>query len=752
MWDIRLAGRLLSPVYSTSFASIRSVASHQPVLPQPDFIPLLYNAALLLVLVMVYDFATIHQVTIGRPARQIMNGVAIGIIGIGIMMAPMHLEEGIIFDTRSVLLCITGLFLGPITTIIAMVMTIILRILQGGTATLTGCCVILTAGGIGIAWRYYRRGNLHDMRVREFVLLGMAVHVVMLLLMLLMPLPTALRVLSHITPPVMTLYPLATVVLGLLLRNRIRRERVSQDLAESEDRYRSLFENNHAIMLIVDPEHSLVVDVNPAATSFYGWSREEMRGMPLSQVNSLEPTELVRQMERAIAFEANTFEFRHIKADGSLCEVEVFSGPITIGGRRLLYSIVQDISARKRAQEALRQSEERYRLLVKLAPIGIAVHRHGCLVFANEAGAAIMGAASPDDLIGTPINSIIHPDILPQTLERMQAMLRGVPNLYPNEEQFVRLDGTVIDVEVTAAPITYETQPAVLVIVTDITARKRMAEEEHRMYAELEESRKRLVDALAERTRAEEQVRQLNADLEKRVQVRTAELETAIRELEAFSYSVSHDLRAPLRALNGFTRILADGHGHLLNAEGRYALGVIESEAHRLGQLIDDLLEFSRLGRKALSCSFVDQTTIVRSVFDELRIEHPTPGLDLRIHPLPVVSCDPRLMRQVWVNLVDNALKFSRNREAPIIEVEGELGGHEAVFHIRDNGAGFDMAYSDKLFGVFQRLHSKEEFEGTGVGLALVQRIVHRHGGRIWAEGEVGRGAAFHFALPLHTA
>lgn len=225
-------------------------------------------------------------------------------------------------------------------------------------------------------------------------------------------------------------------------------------------------------------------------------------------------------------------------------------------------------------------------------------------------------------------------------------------------------------------------------------------------------------------------------------------IEQLNHELESFSYSVSHDLRAPLRSIDGYTQILLEDYAHDLDDEGKRVLNVVVNNARRMAKLIDDLLDFSRVGRKEVSKSVVNTESLVRSVVSEMMIQEEGRQIDLHIASLDPCEADANLLRQVWVNLISNALKYSRKRSQARVEISSRRTPSEVIYSIKDNGTGFDMAYGHKLFGVFQRLHRQQEFEGTGVGLAIVHRIVTRHGGRVWAEGEVDKGASFHFSLP----
>lgn len=249
---------------------------------------------------------------------------------------------------------------------------------------------------------------------------------------------------------------------------------------------------------------------------------------------------------------------------------------------------------------------------------------------------------------------------------------------------------------------------------------------------------------VTEQRETEREIRRLNEDLTQRA----AELQAANRDLESFTYSVSHDLRAPLRALDGFARILQEEYASSLDEEGARYLTVISESSRKMGALIDHLLAFSRLGRQAVTRSLVDMNTLVKEVVEEALQTHQGTAPKVEVGPLPPAEADHALIRQVWVNLISNALKYSGKSPAPVIEVSGRRDSTGTVYSVRDNGAGFDMTYYSKLFGVFQRLHSSSDFAGTGVGLAIVQRVVTRHGGRVWAEGKVNEGATFSFLLP----
>ncbi len=366
----------------------------------------------------------------------------------------------------------------------------------------------------------------------------------------------------------------------------------------------------------------------------------------------------------------------------------------------------------------LAAAEAKFRTLVEQSIVGIYVIQDGRFVYVNPKMAEIFGF-SPLELTSAPVTDFIFEEDRPLALENIRKRMAGEIESIRYGLRMLCQDGRVIHVEVHGGRTKYHGQPAILGTLLDITQRKH----------------------------AEEENQRLNADLERRVLERTAQLEAANKELEAFSYSVSHDLRSPLRAMDGFSRMVLEDFGPQLPEEGQRHLRTIRESAKRMGLLIDDLLTFSKFSRAPLNKREVDTGLLVRSVLDDLSSQREGRQIDLRIGDLPACAGDPALLRQVWINLLSNAFKYTHKREAAVVEVGCERKPEGNVYFVRDNGAGFDMHQAGNLFGVFQRLHSAEDYEGTGVGLAIVQRVIHRHGGRVWAQAAVDRGATFYFTL-----
>lgn len=672
-------------------------------------------------------------------------------------------------------------------------------------------------------------------------------------------------------------------------------------LFESEERFRKMFERHSAIMLLIEPKSGDIVDANRAAACFYKYSCEKLRTMTIQDLNKLSASEVAVLRQNTIENGEGHYLLEHRLADNQSRWVEVYSTPIEVHGRILLFSVIHNINDRKQTEAELQRINRLYEVL-SLVNIGLvrsdsqsAFLKAACRAITAQGGFKLAWVGRVDwETMVVPIDAyageafeyldklLVYADERPEgkgptgiairekrtyvcndffadpmtipwrakaecfgiqasiaipitvaeevwgaltvyagepeffqerevalmeevagniafglvNLERDEMRRRAEETLRESEERFrvlftnmeegVALHELIFDSE--EKPVNYrlmDTNPSFEKMLgikrSDVIGK--LATEAYgtaeapylaeygavglsgtanRMEVYFPPMRRYFDISIApwgdrrfatiftditERKLVEEQLLNLNADLEQRVVERTKQLEVSNQEMEAFAYSVSHDLRSPLRAVDGYSQILLEDYATMLDKDGLDCLERIRSGVQRMASLIDDLLHLSRLSRAEMKITRVNLSEMVQSIADELKEAQPQRDMVFVIEPDVIVQADPGLIRIALENLLQNAGKFTGKQENARIEFGTERLSGEQVIFIRDNGAGFDMAYISKLFGVFQRLHSAQEFQGIGIGLATVQRIVRRHAGRIWAEGAVNQGATFYFTL-----
>lgn len=538
---------------------------------------------------------------------------------------------------------------------------------------------------------------------------------------------------------------------------------------------------------------------NAAAEALYGWPAQDVVGRLMSEILPTTYLDGSPQLALASLLEQRRWQGEVVQPhrDGTsrtiLSSVSLLQD--SAGNLTGAVGVNRDISERKRSEQALQRSANRLRVLAdasrafaevgteyqtllnRIARTTADVLGNGCCIRMLSEDEEWLELVALYDLdaekleltrivLGeTPLH-VSEPSLTTQIFRSKQPLLITVVDQaqvraatkpeYTSLVDRLGLDSLIV------VPIQVQRRPiGVLIIWRHQSAQPPFDEDDLTLAQDLADraalaiSNARLLEQvqreLAERTKAEAEVRTLSATLEQRVIARTAALTAANQELEAFSYSVSHDLRAPLRAIDGFSRILLEDYTADLPEEAQHYFQLVRSSTQQMGQLVDDLLAFSHLGRQALARRSVDPTALVQQCLDELRAEQVGRQVVLTIGALPACAADPALLKQVWINLLTNALKYTRQRDPARIEIASQIADGETVYVIKDNGVGFDTRYSDKLFGVFQRMHRAEDYEGTGVGLAIVQRIIHRHGGRVWATAEIDHGATFYFTLGEDT-
>jgi len=500
---------------------------------------------------------------------------------------------------------------------------------------------------------------------------------------------------------------------GLVVQSEItKRIDTEHELKSVQERYHLLFDSNPIPVWVYDLETLAILDVNKEASRHYGYSRDEFLKLKITEIRPPEDVPaLLADLSKSFSTEEDSTTWRHTKKSGEIIDVEIKSYPVRFGARDARLVAALDVTERKRAEEALRQSEERFRLTVSNVKdyAILMLDTEGRVISWNEGAERIKGYRA-DEIIGQHFSRFYAAEDLKAGKPAAEIKEATENGRVEDEGWRVRKDGARFWANV------------VMTALRDESGSLR--------------GFGKVTRDISERKRAEQEILQ-----------RSAELEAANRELEAFSYSVSHDLRSPLRAIDGFSQALLEDHAAQLDNDGKNYFQRIRAATQRMGELIDDLLGLSRVTRAEIHRERIDLSSLAEEVAADLRNSQPERDVEFRIGQGLQAEGDSRLIRVALQNLIGNSWKFTSKRPDAQIEFGLIRSNGRRAYFVRDNGAGFDQAYADRLFGAFQRLHGMNEFPGTGIGLATVQRIVHRHGGKVWAEGVVDQGATVYFTL-----
>ena len=497
-----------------------------------------------------------------------------------------------------------------------------------------------------------------------------------------------------------------------IFREIRKRKSTEERLLRAQEQYRLLFDSNPIPVWVFDTETLCILDVNATAVGHYGYSREEFLRARITEIRPQEDVPaLLAELRNRENQVSNSGPWRHRKKGGELIDVQITSYPLTFQGKSAQLVVATDVTEQKRATDALKQSEEMFRLIVSnVKDYAIVVLDPQGQVISWNGGAQRIKGYTTEEIVGQHFSVFYPPEELANGKPDIELKSARELGRFEDESWRVRKDGTRFWANVVVTPLADDTGRlrGFVKITRDITERKRAAEEILR---------------------------------------RSMELETANKELETFSYSVSHDLRAPLRGIEGFSQALQEDYEQQLDNTARDYLRRICAATHRMGELIDDLLNLARVTRAEIHRESIDLSRLANDVAQEIRSSEPQRMVALKIAEGLQADGDTRLVRVALQNLIGNAWKFTSKCERAEIEFGEKTANGDRAYFVRDNGAGFDPSYVSRLFGPFQRLHAATEFPGTGIGLATVQRIVHRHGGAVWAEGLVNRGATIYFTL-----
>lgn len=668
-----------------------------------------------------------------RKRKDIFQGLLFGMGAVIGMLRPVNVQPGLFFDGRSVMISLAGLFFGPVAGLISALMAIILRIFQGGMGTLVGTLVSIASALWGIMLYQWYKKTKDTPSALQLYAFGVLVHITMVLLMLVLPAPLGWKTVRLIAFPVLSIYPAATLLIGLIINMMLIKDRMNAQVQKSEE----LLNSSQSLTKAGGWEWDIA-----SQSMFWTEQTYQIHGLD-SNLKISESKQLIQQsiscydpLDRPLILKS----FQECQKRGKAYDLE-FEITSYDGQKKWIHTIAQaqrdpqgnivkvvgniiDISERKQQEKAILDSQQKYYKL-----------------FSSLTESFVYQKIIRDDL-GNVIDFVILE--LNDSFEKLCGIKKEE---LVNKSINKVLPGTCIDgidwfeiytnIVQTGKSFTF-----------DYCLKAKNKWFSISVYSPQAGYFATLFHDITQQKLAEESLNELNMQLESKVNLRTRDLEESNKALQAFSYSVSHDLRAPLRAINGFSNILLSEFAPKLGTEGKRLLTVISDNAVKMDDLINGLLSMAKVAKSDLQKSLINTHDMVMECLQSLVPEEVKDRYIIDLEELPEVYGDPVLIRQVWYNLIENALKFSQTREQVRIKISGKSTDQFIEFGIRDNGVGFSSEHKDKLFQTFQRLHHPTEFEGTGIGLALVERIIQKHGGKVWAEGEPDQGARFFFSLP----
>ncbi len=727
------------------------------------FVSLIYNAALLLSLTIVYDIIATRETRINR-ITQIYTGMIVGVIALAIMINPWIMQPGVVFDTRTILYSLAALFFGPVTAIVSGLFGIAYRIWMGGAGVYTGVLTIISAIIWGLLWRYLHRFRARPYSFSEFYQLGVLNHISMILLMFLMPKEIQWKVIQTISLPVIVIYPLATVVLGQIIVRRLQRMQEKRDLERSERKYRLLAETTKDMILLHDTRGKILY-ANQMALSFFGLISLEEREVNLRQFvlpEFMPMMDRFAQEHREGFMGFRIYQLKALDHKGRRRILEISSIPLEIDDQDFgILAAARDITDRMYTEEQKDSYANRLEILRELDSVVLET-----LSFSKTCKAVVQKLQALIPFKVLMVNEIRddHIKIVAMHKPELKHRYLNTKDNFPYSKDFMKelwhkrniviSDTTELTVEkgmpVRAALVKEGMRSFMynaMIVQNELVGFLWFCSDKKQAFGlehiEIGQEFANQLAIVLHQLGLINKIKEHAEDMEIQVEKRTEELKQANLELESFSYVVAHDLRAPLKIIAGYSEVLQTDFGDQLRQEAKEILNTIRSTTLHMDSLIRELFKLFRLNREEVHKEKINMKDIIQK-----HLKNVPDSFQVSVNSMLDCEGDPTLIEQVWQNLLENAVKYTLPSAQHRIHIGCKLDGDEVIYSVQDSGVGFDPKHADQIFAPFLRLHSKADFEGSGIGLALVKKIIRHHNGMIWAESEPGKGSTFYFSLP----